>query len=192
MLTPLQTAKHWRHWSQVVAANDWTMEQGRLSAEAQRTAGESIFHKFVWRTAGQLALQAHRAVTAEDLRHACYLVATDRVPGWSTSARPVASMRDLGNREFSRVLVLWALLVNPDDLEAGMAWEHPENSEREGLIASIQKAMPDATARAIAGNAFGTRNWENLDLGQLKWLRRAGGEKQRKWNRPVEPIDQPF
>lgn len=194
MLTPLQTALHWKRWSACCSANDWTMSQSRLSPDAQRTRGLSIYHKLAWKTAEQLALQAHRSTTAEDLRHASYLVATTKVPGWSASARPVDSMKDLGNREFSRWLNLIALLIDPDDLGATIEWEHPEESARKTLIASLKKAAPEATLRAIAGNAFETREWTNLEIGQLTWLRRQVGDQAKRWNRVREAVsgNQPF
>jgi hypothetical protein len=185
-LTKPQTVLHWRTWSACVEVNCWEMVSGRLSADAQRTREASLYHTVLWRVAEQLALQGHRSVTAEDLRHASYLVATTKVPGWGASCKPMSSMRDLGNREFSRWLVLIALLINPDDLGATMKWEHPEDSAREGLVASLRKSAPEATLRAISARAFDTREWETLSAGQLAWLRRTVGEKQRKWSKPVE------
>lgn len=195
-LTGPQIAKHWRHWGAVVESCDWTSVKGRLGPNAQRRRNESIWQKLVWKAAEQLAQQEHRAVAADDLRHACYLVATTKVPGWPASAQPVDSLSALGNRTFSRVLVLWALLIDPDDIGAGMHWDHPENSERDTLVASLTKAAPDATLRAIAANAYGTRDWENLDLGQLRNLRSIVARSQKRYAKPVREatanIDQPF
>lgn len=187
-LTVLQTNLHWKRWGRCVDENDWTMVNARLSPEAQRTRGLSIYHKLVWKTAEQLALQQHRGVTAEDLRHASYLVATSKVPGWGASARPVDSMKDLGNREFSRWLVLIALLIDPDDLGATIEWEHPEESARKTLIASLKKACPDANLRAISANAFDTRDWETLNPSQLTWLRRQVGDQAKRWGRVREAV----
>lgn len=189
MLTVLQTNLHWKRWAACVDANDWAMEKGRISADAQRTRGLSIYHKLVWRSAEALALQAHRGTTADDLRHASYLTATTLVPGWGKSAKPVDSMKDLGNREFSRWLILISLLIDPDDLGATINWEHPDKVEREGVIASLKKHAPEGTLAAIAGNAFGTKLWDTLDLGQLKWLRRQVGDQARRWNRVRETVN---
>jgi len=189
MLTGPQTTLHWRRWSACADANDWVMQNQRLSADARRTEAASIYHRLVWKTARELSLQRHGAITADDLRHSCYLVATTKVPGWPQRLRPVDSMKDLDNRTFSRWLALIDLLIEPDNLDATIKWEHPEQGARETLLASLRKAAPEATVRAIAGNAFGTHDWESLDAGQLAWLRRKLGERQKKWSRPVE---QPF
>lgn len=188
-LTESQTKLHWKAWAACAHANSWQMEKGRLSAEAQITRGETILHKLVWRDAERLARQESRGVTADDLRHACYITATTKVPGWPASQLPVTSMKDLGNRSFSRLLVLWQLLIDADDLTAQIKWEHPENSERESLIKSIGRRAPDGVIRAIAGNAWGTRAWElETDLGKLRWLLRTVSDRDGK----RKPAEQPF
>jgi hypothetical protein len=185
MLTPAQITKHWRDWSAVVRACHWRMAKGRLVPEAESRRNESIWQKLVWRTAEQLARQEHRSVTADDLRHACYIEATTKVAGWPRSAQPVASITDLGNRSFSRVLVLWALLIEPDDIAANIAWDHPEQAERQTIIASLSKSAPEATLRAIAGNAWNMRDWENLDIGQLRDLRAIVARWQKRYHKPI-------
>ncbi len=158
--------------------------KGRLDAQAVRTRELTIYHRLVWRDAERLAQQEHRAVIAEDLRRGCYLAATSLVPGWPKSALPVRSMKDLGNRTFSRVLVLWSLLIDDTDLQAIIKWENPDQSERESLVKSIERRAPDATIRAISANAFGTRDWESLThLGQLQTLSRIISDKQKGWQR---------
>lgn len=192
MLSPAQTSLHWKRWAACVHANDWRDVKGRLDAQATRTRGETIYHRRVWQEAERQAQQKHRAVLAEDLRRGCYLTATTLVPGWPKSALPVRSMKDLGNRTFSRVLVLWSLLIDDTDLEAIIKWENPDQSERESLIKSIERRAPDAVLRAISANAFGTRQWENLtQLSQLQSLSRIVAEKQKDWQRERK-TPQPF
>ena len=197
MLTKFQLAKHWRDWAAVCRANDWRTEGGRLVAEARAREAASLWQKLVWRLADQAAWKQARGVTVDDLRHASYVVATTNVPGWPKGARAVSSLKDLGNREFNRVLTLWALLTDPDDLNAGMAWEHPENAERASLVASLRNRAPEATLRAVAGNAFETRDWESLNLSQLLWLRRTISGQQSRWAQPVAAsataeVEQPY
>lgn len=182
-LTPAQTTLHWRQWGAVAHANDWRMVKGRLAEDAERA--RSIFHKLVWRDAARLAQQHSRAVTADDLRHGCYTTATTSVPGWPKNALPVASLADLGNRTFSRVLVLFALLIDDEDLGALIKWEHPETSERESLVKAITRRAPDAVTRAIAAERFGTRQWENLEgVGELRWLLRTVADRAAKFHKP--------
>lgn len=190
MLSSSQTTLHWKRWAACAHANSWSMAKGRLVPEAQATRGATLLHKLVWRDAERLARQESRGVAADDLRHACYITATTKVPGWPASWLPVSSLKDLSNRSFSRLLVLWDLLIDADNLDAQIKWEHPENSEREGLIKSIERRAPDAVIRAIAGNAWGTRAWElETDLGKLRWLLRTLAEKQTRHHQPIE---QPF
>lgn len=192
-LTPAQTSLHWKRWAAVVHANDWRMDRGRLHPGARHTRDATLFHKLVWREAEREALQQHGAVTADHLRHGSYAVATTNVPAWPRSVLPVRSLADLGNRTFSRVLVLWALLVDEDDLDAQIKWDHPDISERESLIKAISRRAPDATLRAISARAFDTRAWEMLeDVGQLRWLLRTVCEKQARHRRPLAPAEQPF
>lgn len=172
MLTDAQKLLHWRQWNAVCHAHDWRMEKARLAPAARASQDRTIYHRFVWREAERLAAQAHRAVTADDLRHACYRVATTAVPGWPKGARVAESLSDLDNRAFSRVLVLWALLIDDEDLSAQIKWDHPERSEAEALDKTIPKLAPDAYVREIAARIYGTRSWENLDVGEKRNLRR--------------------
>lgn len=214
-LTPKQTALHWRRWGKCADANHWFMIGARLSPDARLRADESIYQKLVWRSADQLALAGHRAVTADDLRHACYITATTAVPLASipnggegrgeevrySMTKPVASLGDLDNRAFSRVMNLWRLLVEPDDLDAAMNWDHPENDERRRYIAVIKKcARGTAYVGSIAANIYGTRLWEDLDVMALRNLCRILGERQKAWSAEVAPaaakeltgIEQPY
>ena len=202
MLTDPQKLLHWRRWNACVHANDWRMEKTRLVKDARKTAGLSIYHKLVWLGAERLAQQASRGATAEDLRHSCYITATTRVPAPASSPggedtgegeptylnwRVIDSMADLGNKEFSRTLVLWDLLIDPENLAAQIKWDHPENSEAEGLDKSIAKLAPDAYVRKVSARAYETRNWESLDVNQKRNLRRILAYRRKNWNCSVEP-----
>jgi hypothetical protein len=172
MLTDAQKLLHWRQWNAACRANEWRADKGRLAPAARASEDRTIYHRFVWREAERLAAQAHRAVTADDLRHACYRVATTAVPGWPQSARAIDSMSGLDNRAFSRVLVLWALLIDDEDLSAQIKWDHPERSDAEALDKAIPRLAPDAYVREIAARIYGTRSWENLGEAEKRNLRR--------------------
>lgn len=200
-LTAPQLAKHWRRWSAVAAANDWVMEKHRLDlgpTGAGRTRDLSIWHKLVWKCATDLALQAHGAVTADDLRHACYMVATTQVPGWGKRVTPAASIKDLDNRMFSRLLCLWGdekkmagLLIDLDCIQSNIMWDHPERAASEGLDVTLARLAPEPKLAAICLNAFGTRDWKSLDAGQKRWLLGIVRDKQRAWNKPVAVTSEP-
>jgi arylamine N-acetyltransferase len=132
-----------------------------LTAETLSPRARSEQHARVWTFAEQLALREHRAVTADDLRHACYLAAFGRV----------ASMRaadPMTNGEFNRLLALWAVLIDPDNLAAQVDWMHPEEAARRGLVASILRSAPgEAYVIAISKRKFGTAAWRDLGDRQL-------------------------
>lgn len=193
-LTPKQIKMHWTHaWAAVERANEWVMVKGRLHPDAGRTRGASFWHELVWKTADGLALQARRAVTADDLRHGCYLAATTKVPGWPASRKPVDSLNELDNRSFSRVLALFRLLVEPTDIDAGLEWGDPTRDERGRLIWTIQhNTCGEAYVSKIAADIYGTRLWENLDTEQLRKLNRIIWARQKEQDQPVAAANQPF
>lgn len=171
-------------WNKCAWSKGWVMEKGRLLAnmvdhrarfgawpEPARTAGLQVLDY-----AEQLARQEHRGVTAADLRHGCNLVA---------SAGRKSSSEDLDNRETNRVVSLFRLLQEPEDLDAIMLWLNPDESDRKGLASFIRKQAPEATLVAISKRAFGTIFWEDLQHGQLKWLLRQVKGRQRAWGKPV-------
>jgi hypothetical protein len=193
-LSPAQTKKHWNHWKQVVAANDWVMAGGRIDTGCARTADESFWHRGVWKIANALALDARRKATADDLRHACYLFATTSVPGWPSSRKPVDSIKDFGNAGFSRLLVLFRLLVaiGTDDVDAACEWEDPQREERERLVWRIEHSVVgSAYAEHVSFDMYGTRDWRNLPIERLRSLNRLIWGRQRAQGQPVS-ANEPF
>jgi hypothetical protein len=191
-LSPAQVSKHWRRWSAVAAANDWTMERGRLSPDARRTAEDTFQHRLIWQTAEELSLQAHRKVTAEDLRHACYLVATTAVPGRSAKTRPAASLHDLENWSFTRLLCLWGdekgkagLLIEGDCVESGLCWDDPRRDSEQSLDVLLQRSAPEARLVAICRNAFDCVSWRSLSTPQKQQLLRTVRAERKQFAEPV-------
>ncbi|MDR3458005.1 MAG: hypothetical protein P4N60_11205 [Verrucomicrobiae bacterium] len=90
-------------WNGCAVANNWLMTKGRLRADlaAQREEvaatwddpAKEVYLQVVT-LAEQLALRAHQAVTADDLRRACNWVASD--------GRRLSS-GDLDNKQTNRV-----------------------------------------------------------------------------------------
>lgn len=155
-------------WRKCAAANDWVMVRGRLvadlAAQATDTFGPdhplTILKPRLIGIARRLALQEHRSVTADDLRRACNFI---------VSGKSIHS-DDLNNSQVSRVVDLFHLLQDENDFDAVAKWENPQLSERESMKRYLAKLAPDATVRAIAANAFGTRLWEDLEDGEIRWL----------------------
>jgi hypothetical protein len=122
--------------------------------------------------ARQHAAQNSRAITPEDLRKACVCYITGRFQ----------SAKDLTSAQFSRLLTLFRLLINPDDLDAVMDWDHPDRDEVKRVKYFIEHAAPDAYVRAIAAGRFGARLWEDLELWQLKQLANTLRARRGRWN----------
>ncbi len=185
-MTELQNTLYWRRWSAVCHANDWVWVKGRMKGEALRDASEH--HVAVWRIASDLAVQQHRAVTANDLRHGCHVYAFGRDIGH----------QEMTNAQFSRLLCLWGngkggeqrmdgLLIEPLCLTSMEHW-----LDTEGKLDSIQRtkwfiqhAAEDAYVRHISADKFGTRMWEWLDATQLRQLAMTLSRAKKRWQEPV-------
>lgn len=175
-------------WNRVCRALNWRMVKGRLSGKKEPLWGgmeTSRLYQEVWAEAEILARHLARAITAEDLRHACHVVAIGRD----------VSSKDLNNPALDRVLILFRLLRDPDDLEAMMTWLHPEHAERRRLIWSISNAAPDAYILRCAtpwrGSFEGDR-WDGLPTAALRKLLALLRLRGREWNSSVaEPEPAP-
>jgi hypothetical protein len=161
MLSPAQIELYGPAWGRVCEANQWRQARGRLVPEA-RGPGFSRFHALVWARSDQHALAEHKGVGVENLRRGCNAVITGRF----------CSTWDLTNFQFTRLLNLFDLLIDPDNLAAVIRWEHPENDERAWKIALLRRLRHDAQIAHVSQDLFQTMNWEELPLPQLEALRR--------------------
>lgn len=155
-------------WNRCTRANDWRMERGRLVGKRAASHGgpeTSALYERVWIAAEELARRQARSVTAEDLRHACHVVALGRDK----------SSKELRNAEVDRVVGLFRVLQDPDDLDALLDWLHPENGERKRLVAAIKAAAPhayiDRICRSRSDWNYEPPFWEDLELSALRQLR---------------------
>lgn len=174
MLSPPQIKKYWRRWSACSAANDW---RGIVTGDGAK----SEFHQLVWRQARALANADFRAVNADDLRHACHVVACGRA----------VSHRRLSNADFSRLLVWWGderavagLLIDPEDLASLIAWQNPDLTDRDFLCAVIRRTAPfaliDSVARHNLAAVYSPPHWDQLDHAELIGLLRVLKKIQSK------------
>lgn len=162
------------NWNAAFNAN-WRREKSRVLAVENRIESEWV--RKVETLAQQLALQQHRAPVADDLRHACHVVAISRDK----------SSHDLSNAELDRVVTLFKLLANPDDLDAVMSWQHPENAERKRLVYAIKTAAPHAYIDDICRDMFAPIYeppfWEDLPIASLRHLSVTLKHRKATWNR---------
>ena len=160
-MTPKQTTFYWSLWRDCCQANCWRMERGRLLHDPERL---NEMGKKVWTAAEQLALAAHRAVSLDDLRHGCHLVALGRQ----------RSSKDLSNPEFNKVRLVFQLTQDWENLDAQMELANPEMVERRSFVSYLKKQFHEAALIAICKNAFGTIFWEDLEMSKLRWLAKQG------------------
>lgn len=170
-----QNSKYWRRWSAVCRHNHWIWLKGRLSDQAVKDASQ--VHAGVWTLAEQLAARAFRTPVADDLRHACHVLALGRD----------VSHADFTNEQFSRLLVLLGdekklpgLLINPDHVRSSMYWNDPNLQRKDSLVFAIKAMAPDAYIAKITADVWGTIYWEDLDVSALLGLLR-----KLKGNRPA-------
>lgn len=101
-----------------------------------------------------------RSVTANDLRHAAHRMALGRDK----------SSSHLTNRELDRIVALFRILGDPDDLKARLEYDHPERGERRRQDYVVRTAVPEAYARHVAADKFGTTNLDGLNDHQTREL----------------------
>ncbi len=160
-------------WTACVKANGWRKEKGRLQLSGQQAEVGDQTSDFrpptseelakVLTFATQRALTAGRSLTVDDLRHGCHVLALGRDK----------SSEDLTNTEVDRVVCLFKLLADPDDLTARLAWDAYERGEDPGAVKRVEyfiRKCPDAYVRAVSHGLFGTRTWENLTVAQKRRL----------------------
>jgi hypothetical protein len=160
-MTPSQKNLYFRVWGRCAHARGWNTREGREADRAFFAAAPEVaqLHEELWAVAVAAGMQAGRTVAADDLRHACHLVAIGQDK----------SSTKLANPELDRILALFRLLADPDDLEAMIAWQNDQAGEVKRLVWALRQA-PDAYVRAIASDKFGTKQWETLGAEELRQL----------------------
>jgi hypothetical protein len=151
------------------------MVKGRLVDQATVSADRSEHHRTVWTYAEQIAQRDHRAVTVNDLRHAAYIYALKKDK----------SSTEFTNVDLDRILVLFRLLVDPDDLAAVHEWDHPELAVQRRLVWVIEHSAPEAYIRKVAGDKCGTIYWRELPIPSLRQLAMTLRNRTNAWRKPV-------
>lgn len=167
-----------RGWAPCAKANNW----GTLKAlqepvrEHVNPLDQELLAK-VRTFAEQIARKQFRGVKPDDFRHACHIVAIGQNK----------SSWDMTNDECERVVTLFRVLTNPDDIEAVLDWEDPLRAKKRNLIAAVKHKAPVAYWGHIAENKYQTRILDNLTIGQLTQLCMTLNNRKDAWRRPVEP-----
>lgn len=156
-------------WRETAARLDWRMAGGRLVADLdEQLAGVARWPDHartamldVLGRAHALAIGEHRATNAEDLRHGCNQTAS----GGKHESSTKFSQRDLN--QFDR---LCAVLREPWNISAEIAWSNPVEDDRKRSLIHLRKLTNEARLIAICENAWHHRDVDSLNQGQLDWL----------------------
>jgi hypothetical protein len=162
-------------WSASARARGWTskfpVHQALFSPDIAWPAsplGRELIAK-VYATAQQLALRHIAPLDA--LRHACHIVALGKNK----------SSKDLDNDDTQRVVDLFRVLRDPDNLKFVAHWLDPNLSKKENLIAAVKHKAPVAYWSKIAGDKFGTSHLEDLTIYQLNQLCFTLNQRRASW-----------
>lgn len=130
------------------------------------------------RMARDLAARRQATTSDRDVRYACHL----RALGATTPSQ------DLRNSDIDRVLCLFRLLEDPDDIDAVIAWDDPALDARRRLEYGVSHTgFPEAYVRTVSSSKFGTSEWRNLTDAQLRLLIITLRERARARARKAEP-----
>lgn len=169
MLTFETLKLYGRRWGICCSANGWRSVAGQVACDEATNAARSDLHADVWRLAHIHA--GAKPVTVDDLRRAVTAVAVGHF----------ASVRDISNRDFSRLLCLVGsgprqgkpekrgLLIDPDDLVSMRYWLDPELEEMEQITWYIEHC-PAPYVKRIAADKFGVADWQSLGRADLRKL----------------------
>lgn len=163
-MTPKQTTFYWSLWRECCQKNGWRMERGRLLYDPFKL---NEVGKKVWTCAEQLALQSHRAVILDDLRHGCHFVALSRM----------RSSKDFSNKEFNKVRLVLQLCADFDNLQAQMEQANPAMVENASFDSFLLKRANEAAIISISSNAFGTKHWRDLPIEKKRWIAKTVKER---------------
>ncbi|HEY4415722.1 MAG TPA: hypothetical protein VGO57_08525 [Verrucomicrobiae bacterium] len=156
-------------WLEIQAKTDWRIVGGRLVADldAQLSAARNFPDHAqellcaIIKHARQIAQTECRAVIADDLRRGCNFVA---------AKGRTDSSRKFGRTDFNHFDRVHAVLVDPWDLTATMAWMDPAEDDRKRTLIYLRKIANEGRLRAITLNAWSTSDVDSLDQARLDAL----------------------
>lgn len=154
-------------WNRAAESHGWVLRGGRLAGKRLEVFGPghrseiNVEYQKVWNAAEQFSATAHRAVQPSDLRHGCYVAALRRDK----------KTDDLFHKEVTRVVNLFKVLADPDDLDAVLDYFHPVNQERKELVWWLENKATAGWPADLAEDIYGTRDWPSLETWQLRALR---------------------
>lgn len=174
-MTPAQAKfKYWPAWNRAARAQGWRTEAGVLIATGpQRWGGNDTSELLdgIWALARRLAETSGEKLGPDHFRHACHMAAVGRDK----------SSADLTNLEFDRVLVCFALMADPDNLDAMISWSHPEIEVRKRMLWWLDNRCVGGYARSLCRQKFGTDDWHSLNDEQVRELHMTLKNRPASW-----------
>lgn len=176
-------------WLEIQARTDWRMAGGRLATDLDlqlRAIGVWPDHardlvRAIIAAARLMAEGERRAVTADDLRKGCNRIAS----GGRTD-----SSRKFSRTDFNHFDRLRAVIADPWNLTATIAWLNPAEDDRKRTLAYLRKIANEGRLRAISLNAWGTHDVDTLTQAQLDSL--TAEIRKGAWPKYPKAKRQPF
>lgn len=171
-MTPAQQRRfYFPAWQDAAKRRGWLMMEGRLMADLDAPLWLPPEHPLtdllplIHQHARTRAAAAGHAPQPDDLRHACTIAAL---------GRDKSSTR-FTNAETDRLVALFRLIADPENLAHLTAWAEPEQATRRRYLRACRELATDAYILAIARDKFGPGEfeppfWENLRLPHLAQL----------------------
>ena len=171
-MTPAQQRRfYFPAWQDAARRRGWLMMDGRLMADLDAPLWLPIEHPLtdllpaIHARARELASAEHRAPQPNDLRHACHHVAL---------GRDLSSKR-MNSSQTDRVVALFRLIADPENLAPLTAWAEPDASKCRRYVRACRLLATDAYILAIARDKFCPGDfeppfWESLRLPHLAQL----------------------
>jgi len=192
-MTPKESRRfYFPAWGDAAKRRGWLMMDGRLLADLAARLWLPPEHPLtdllpmIHTHARALAADAGRAPKPDDLRHACHLVALGR----DLSSKRMASAQT------DRVVALFRLIADPENLAHLTAWAEPDEAPRRRYVRACRLLATDAYILAIARDKFGPHDfeppfWEQLCLPHLAQLLLTLRHRQPTKHQPATPEPEP-
>jgi hypothetical protein len=183
MTAKQRTRFYFPAWAAAARVHGWKTEGGRIIGQRQECWASpelNAVYQRIWNLAEHWAANDARALTPDDFRHACHVAALGRD----------ASSANLGNDQVDKVVALFKLLADPDDLRATMAWMSPDEARRRRMLWWIRSNCVESYVVAVCREKFHTDEPAGLRFDQLSQLHMT--LRNRRNALKTEPENQPF
>jgi hypothetical protein len=162
MTTRQQIGLYFPAWGKAAANHGWNRRGVGQRVDFFGNSPElNALYQRIWQVAEDRA-RAEGAIgpCGAHFRHACHVVALGADK----------SSTQLTNAELDRILALFKLLADPDDLSATLAWNNPQEEKRKRMLWWIQNNCVESYVVEVCRQKFQTDDLESLNFKQLGQL----------------------